>query len=119
MTTRRPTRRTPGRPVEQIAAVLQRERRDDPEWRRKRMKVVRRHARRDWHGRPMRCEVSPYQDDPRMDRHAGKVIYDSRAVAEACARELEQAGAPRLYAMPCPRSKRGHHHLTSKPPTAT
>lgn len=109
-------KRQPGKSVQQIAADLRREKRTSPDWARRRGQIVRRHARRDWHGKPMKCEVSPVVADPRMDQHAGKVIYDSLEIAELAARELEAAGAPKQWALPCPRSKRGHHHLTSKDP---
>ena len=53
---------------------------------------------------------------PAFCAERGKAIFDTRAAAEAAARELEQiGGALPLRAYPCPRSKHGHHHLTSSP----
>jgi hypothetical protein len=47
----------------------------------------------------------------------GKVIYDSVELAQRAADALIAAGLGQLYAYPCGRSRSGHAHLTSSPPS--
>jgi len=47
----------------------------------------------------------------------GKVVYDSVELAQRAADALVAAGLGRLYAYPCGRSRTGHAHLTSSPPS--
>lgn len=46
----------------------------------------------------------------------GKVIYDDWAAASKVAAELYRRGEGRQYPYLCPRTRDGHHHLTSKAP---
>lgn len=82
--------------------------------------IIRKYARPHPDGRrlmkctPSRIEVA--RDDPLDLRSVGKYIYDTPELAEACARELRDAGHGPSYVYPCHRSKHGHVHLTSQRP---
>jgi hypothetical protein len=78
--------------------------------------VLLRHARRTKDGRLIFCRPSPVELEgrvlPRQDPGSdGKVIYATREVAEAAARELESLGAPPQRSYLCGRSHGGHFHL--------
>jgi hypothetical protein len=80
--------------------------------------ILCRHARLTRAGRPIFCAPSraeldgraPLRQSPGTD---GKVIYSTRAAAEAAARELESLGARPLRSYLCGRSRSGHFHLTT------
>lgn len=78
--------------------------------------VLARHARLSGNGQPMRCTPSREQlaaGHPGGLQSAYKIIYDNRAAARACERELHKTfGGPRQRAHVCPRSRHGHFHLT-------
>lgn len=61
------------------------------------------------------CQAGAYDRATGETHSEGKVIYDTREAAEACAAELRELGLARQWAYRCPRSRRGHHHLTRKP----
>lgn len=63
--------------------------------------------------RPMVCKSSPKEESRTKQQHHGKVIYPDQGSAEACAVELQALGALPMRAYLCPRSTRGHFHLTS------
>lgn len=82
-----------------------------------------RHARQGRHG-PVRCRPGveelrerAQQVTPRVARERPgsdwKVIYDTRATADAAASEFAADGYP-VRPYPCARSKRGHWHLTTE-----
>lgn len=79
-----------------------------------RMRVIRKYARPNHRGRPMRCMPSPF--DAEEQELQQKFVYDSEEIALQCAAELRTLGGPRLWVYPCHRSKHGHVHLTSKHP---
>lgn len=87
-----------------------------------RQSIIDRHARLSRNGIPTLCFPSRLElsgKGVRKERPGtdGKIIYDSREAAEACARDLEAAGYAPQYAYTCGRSKHGHHHLTTTLPT--
>ena len=83
-----------------------------------RREILCRHARLSRAGRPIFCAPSraellglaPLRQGRGTD---GKVIYGTRAAAEAAARELESLGARPLRSYRCGRSRSGHYHLTT------
>lgn len=97
-----------------------------PEQARQVREIVRRHARmvkgRGQANRavpymlPMRC--TPARDAVAGSRaglgSSGKVIYPDRAAAAQAASEITAVTGERLYVYECPRSRHGHHHLTSR-----
>ncbi len=84
--------------------------------------IVARYARLQSNGKPARCTPSRStieRDDPKGLHSFKKVIFDNEDRAEACATELATVLDPRdvaRYVYPCPRSRSGHVHLTSKRP---
>lgn len=83
-----------------------------------RFRVIKTYARRQRDGMPMKCEpgeLERYGAKPRKNRvgNDGKIIYDTRESAEACAATLRERFGDRLYVYPCDRSKTGHHHLAT------
>ena len=84
------------------------------------MAAIRRYARPcPPSGKPMRCTPSAAEIEGVATRRSapgndGKVIYDSREDAEACAAELIALGAQPKRSYPCTRkSTGGHWHLTT------
>jgi hypothetical protein len=64
----------------------------------------------------MVCHVPPDAgDDDQGPRRRNPVMFPDAAQAEAAGRELQQLfGREHPYrAYPCPRSRSGHHHLTT------
>lgn len=85
---------------------------------RARSEVLHRHARLTGTGRPVFCTPSQAEIAGvvalRQGRGTdGKVIYSTRAAAEAAARELERLGARALRSYLCGRSRSGHFHLAT------
>jgi hypothetical protein len=83
-----------------------------------RAEVLVRFARLATSGRPVFCTPSRAEKAGAVAPRAGqgtngKVIYPTREAAEAAARELEGLGSRNLRAYLCPRSRRGHFHLTT------
>jgi len=81
--------------------------------------ILARHCRLSGNGIPLRCAATREEkNNPELmvERRAyvDKVILIDHQHAEDCARELTALfGTPhRVY--PCPRSKRGHYHLTTQ-----
>lgn len=79
--------------------------------------VISKYARRYASGSWVTCRPSNGELSAGVNRAGSwgtdyKVIYDSTQIAEACARELEALGAPKLRAYECGRSRSGHAHLT-------
>lgn len=76
--------------------------------------VVRKYAR--WqNGSPCFCGPSRLEMEGRNTFHAqpnGKVIYNDRETAEKAAAELLAITGINFRPYQCPRSRRGHHHLT-------
>lgn len=86
----------------------------------RRRAVVRRYARCRGNGKPILCTPSSWAAIDERERHSdGKVIYDTLALAVAAEREFRQMGAAPQWPYPCPRSRHGHHHLTSRRPPPT
>jgi len=84
------------------------------EEKRARRKILRKHARVHA-GRPVFC--GPSRDEMRGAadygiRRNGKVIFDNREKAEAAAAALLALTGERFRPYECPRSRRGHCHLT-------
>jgi hypothetical protein len=81
---------------------------------RERRKIMRKYAR--MRGpKVVCCGVSNLEKEGRNTFHPqpnGKVIYDDRESAEAAARELLALTGVAFRPYQCPRSRRGHHHLT-------
>lgn len=78
--------------------------------------VIVRYARLKGDGTPVFCQASRAERDRQRHRDwgsEGKPIYPDLAAAEAAARELEALGARPMYAYECPRSRSGHHHLST------
>ena len=76
--------------------------------------VVARYARaRD--GAVLRCTPAQKERDGRRSYQgsAGKVIFDSADQAGRCAAELRLVIGAADNVYPCPRSRHGHHHLTT------
>lgn len=87
----------------------------DPTWR-ARQEVILKYGRL-WPDRrqPMFCSPSRIEREGKSSFHRqpdGKVIYDDREKAEAAARELEAITGIAFRPYACPRSRRGHQHLT-------
>lgn len=84
------------------------------EQKRARRKILRKYARvRE--GRPVFCGPSREETRHGADfgiKRNGKVIFDNREQAEAAAAALRALTGEMLRPYACPRSKRGHHHLT-------
>lgn len=84
--------------------------------------IVARYARLQSNGKPARCTPSRStieRDDPQGLHSYKKVIFDTPEQAKSCAAELLTVLDPRdvaRYVYPCPRSRSGHVHLTSKRP---
>lgn len=81
--------------------------------------LVRRHARLDRRGKPVKCVPNAAERDGIVsDRQAQgsdfKVIFDSREAAEAFCAEVHAAGLERMRAYPCGRSRHGHHHVSRR-----
>ncbi len=87
--------------------------------------ILARHARLNRHGTPIRCQPGAEELRERRERVTArvsrerpgtdwKVIYDSRAAAEAAAAEFAAAGHG-FRSYPCARSRSGHYHLTTEP----
>jgi hypothetical protein len=77
---------------------------------------VARFARRYADGGPQFCGPSRLERAGRAHPQSGsdgKVVFPDRAAAEAAAAELVSLGARPMRAYRCPRSRRGHHHLTA------
>jgi len=61
------------------------------------------------------CGLSNLEKEGRAPFHPqpnGKVIYNSRELADAAARELLALTGIAFRPYECPRSRHGHHHLT-------
>lgn len=86
-----------------------------------RREILSRHARLYPSGTPMLCAPSrAEQRDPdalwRWQGSDDKVILIDEQHAKDAAKELSALYGKPMYVYPCPRSRRGHYHLTSKPP---
>lgn len=86
-----------------------------------RREIWARHARLYGSGAPMLC--APGREERRnpddLWRRQGsddKVILLDEQHAKDAARELSDLYGKPMYVYPCPRSRRGHFHLTSSPP---
>lgn len=77
----------------------------------KRMQIIRKYARRDHRGHVTFCQPKPGERKSGKTTSAGKPIYASVEVASRAAVELVTAGARRMEAYVCHRSKTGHAHL--------
>lgn len=75
--------------------------------------ILARYARLSKTERPEVCSPSPSERVRHSDR---KVIFDSEESAKIAAAALVLLGARRMRAYPCPRSKRGHWHLSTERP---
>lgn len=74
----------------------------------RRRRVLMTHARIGRNGAPAVCG--------RPDAKQQKIIFDTADAALDAAAEFERMSGERQYAYPCPKSRRGHHHLTSERP---
>lgn len=84
------------------------------EEKRARRKILRKYARVRM-GRPVFCGPSRAETQHGVDFgivRNGKVIFDNRELAEAAAAALRELTGEMFRPYECPRSKRGHHHLT-------
>jgi hypothetical protein len=88
-----------------------------------RRKVISKHARKLATGTPRDGNIMvcrPSNAEVRGEvldmGSVGKVIYDDWAAASKVAEELYRCGEGRQYPYLCPRTRDGHHHLTSKAP---
>lgn len=84
-----------------------------------RREVLGRYARLKPSGAPVLCTPSQAElsgEIPRVTSwgNDGKIIFDDREKAEACARALEAIGCDPQVAYECKRGSRGHHHLTTR-----
>lgn len=84
-----------------------------------RREVIRRYARLRPNGTPVCCtptreELSGEAGHKTRWGNDGKIIFDDRESAEACARVLESIGCKPARAYECKRSSRHHHHLTTE-----
>lgn len=88
-----------------------------------RKEIMAAHARLD-RGRPQLCAASrkEQQDPDRNWRDTGsdeKIILIDKAHAQQCADQMTALTGQQQYAYRCPRSRRGHYHLTTSPPRET
>lgn len=98
---------------------------DGPEWELKRAegrRIIARYARMMRHGRrPIPCTPSELEKRSPLYRRQGlgtdyKIIYDTRELAEAAAREMREVFGDEQSAHACGRSNSGHFHLTKHRP---
>lgn len=75
--------------------------------------VLDKYCRLTGQGRPMFCSASAKQRARGQGGADGKPIFRDEESAENAARELEALGCRPMYVYECPRSKRGHHHLST------
>lgn len=78
--------------------------------------ILDRYARRMPSGKPVRCFPPAAERDGKVPRvntpgNDGKIIFDTREQAEACAAAFLAVGGVPQIAYRCNRGKRGHHHL--------
>lgn len=67
---------------------------------------------------PTRAELSGGRPRVNTPGNDGKIIFDTRELAEACAKEFLAVGGVPQIAYRCNRGKRGHHHLRRETSTA-
>jgi hypothetical protein len=92
-----------------------RERKADDPTREARRQIIRKYGRHKKNGDIEFCGPSRLEREGRNTFHAqpnGKVIYHDREVAEKAAAALLKLTGVAFRPYACPRSKRGHHHLT-------
>lgn len=75
--------------------------------------IIMKYARLDAKGRPMFCHPSAAETSRDRRPLKKKVIYPDHASARAAAVELEAINGYPLMEYPCPRSRKGHFHLTT------